>query len=158
MNWWREARRNIFVYGVPVAIVVGTIIYAFNAAIDYFETRPLTVSLQPVSGETSIAPFFELQIRPEFNKVCARPNWLRWIGETVFDEHCVRLIFAPHTLERMVTRRVPYKETAEPDELLRLFLRHHRGCLDLAEEDGMLTISEPENSQLVREGDKVICP
>lgn len=145
--------------GVIVALIMLLLVSVTVITIEYFETRPLTASLSAnSSGETNILPFFQIQIRPVLKERCSRPNWLAWIGKTVFDQHCIRLSFNPNTLEQMITRRLPFEETADPFKLLEIFIRHHNGCLILKRQDNELIINESENSKIIKKNGKLVCP
>lgn len=132
--------------------------WAWNATISWLEVKPVTADFDPSSGEFNTARFYELQIRPPLNEICGRPNWQRRLAKTVMDQECLRLSFSPHNLEQMISRRVPYFQSADFMEQLRLFVDHHEGCLELSQEDDKLTISEPENSVVLRENDQLVCP
>lgn len=154
---WATVQRYLkeIVFGLIVAAITGALAWGFWELYDRFRDRPLTAS---ISDETSTAPFYEIQIKPALQSICARPSWEAWIGKTIFDQHCVRLVFEPPALEDMITRRVPFQETAEPDQLLELFVRHHRGCLSLRREADTIFVEEPADAQIIREGDRLICP
>ncbi|MGQ4878907.1 hypothetical protein ACOJCM_10100 [Billgrantia sp. LNSP4103-1] len=151
--------RKQVIVSVAVAIIMVMIGYAFTEAREYFETRPLTVELDPnAAGETSIMPIFQIQIRPALSRHCARPGWLAWLGETFFGQNCMRISFKPHQLERMITRRLPYKQTASPMQQLNLFIDHHEGCLTMRRSGQKIIIEEPLQSTLMKEEERLVCP
>lgn len=140
------------------AIILAGLGWGWNATINWLEIKPVTADFDPASGEFNTARFYEHQIRPPLDEICGRPNWQRWLAKTIVDQECLRLSFSPYNLEQMISRRVPYSQSADFMKQLRLFVSHHEGCLELIREDDMLTITEPASSVVLRENGQLVCP
>lgn len=144
--------------GITVAVIVGWLYLVFDYVGDKVTDTPVTANISANDGQTSILPFFDMLIRPKLGDYCRKPAWIRWAGNLIWDRQCQRITFDPHTLADMQTRRVPFKESAEPIELMTVFIQRHKGCLDIELTGDTYRIFEPEDSVVIREGAALICP
>ena len=90
------------VIGLIVTAIIGALIAAYKYLEDRVTTEPLTANMSAPDGQMSVRPFFELQIQPVLGAYCSEPAWVQWLGEKIWDEHCWRIAFEPHTLASMI--------------------------------------------------------
>lgn len=157
LEWLRDVPSQVLI-GLLVAAVTGVIVWAFIYVRDRITSEPLTAHITTGDGQASIRPFFDLQIRPALGAYCSEPAWVQWVGDLIWDKQCRRIRFDPHGLADMETRRVPFRESAEPIELMEIFIDRHAGCLRAELKGDTYRIFEPADSEVVRERSVAICP
>ncbi|WP_349370773.1 hypothetical protein [Salinarimonas sp.] len=143
--------------GILVALSVSAIGYSFWHIYDRVNSEPITAEIRPRDGQTSIRPFFELAIKPALGAYCSEPAWVRYLGEKIMHAECQRIRFEPHDLIDMETRR-DFKESAEPIEILELFIERHQDCLKLEILEDTYLILEADNSAIISIGGAEVCP
>lgn len=95
---------------------------------------------------------------PLLSKNCERPKWQRWFYSTILGEECIRIVIDPPHLADMISKRMPFRESAEPYRLLELFIERHKGCLTLERDGEKAIIQEAEPSDIARADGKLVCP
>lgn len=141
-----------------VSAVLGALAWAFVYVKNRVTSEPLTANMSAGDGQTSIRPFFDLHIRPALGAYCSEPAWVQWMGSLIWDKECRRISFEPHSLADMETRRIPFHESGEPTELMQIFIDRHSGCLTLSLDGDTYRISEPPDSEILRDGALAVCP
>lgn len=146
------------VLGLITGCVSGALVWAFVHVKDRVTSEPVTASISAGDGQTSIRPFFDLQIRPALGAYCSEAAWVQWIGNLVWNKQCRRINFEPHSLADLETRRIPFSESAEPIELMEIFIDRHSRCLMISLDGDTYRISEPSDSDIIRDGMVAVCP
>lgn len=156
-KWLKSIPNQVFI-GLIVLAVSGMVLWVFNYVSERVTDTPVTASISANDAQTSIRPFFDIQIRPALGRYCSEPAWIQWLGNWVWGKMCQRIEFDPHMLADMQTRRVPFRESAEPIQLMRIFVQWHKGCLDIEQTGDTYRIFEPVQSAVLREGTTLVCP
>ena len=156
-SWFKEVRRQV-VIGLICTALTALLIWGFWYIEGRVTYKPVHGKLANSSRQTSIRPLFDILIRPAFAKYCSEPAWIKWFGRIFWSQECRRIVFDPHELADMQTRRVDFDESAEPLALMLLFVDRHKDCLAVELLGDTYKISEPTNSAVLRIRDQMICP
>ncbi|WP_018067842.1 hypothetical protein [Martelella mediterranea] len=152
-----EFHRQI-VQGLIVAALIAFIGGGFWYLESRIIARPVNAKLANSTGQTSIRPIFDILIRPAFAKYCSEPAWIKWFGKRLWDQECRRIVFEPHELADLQTRRVDFNESADPLTLMFLFEERHKDCIKIQIVDDTYKITESENSAILRINNQLVCP